>query len=147
MVVYAERSVPIVPTRNLKMFVTPCSTDSANKASEIRRPTCHGSISVCGRGVVYKTLVLYILPGQKAENIQLTFWCTLSFFKHSSGLKKLYVIYMTVNPLNPELNPICHLLALLGAHHFLHVSRTMVKSLTLRLLMSYIYIYIYSAYS
>jgi len=26
------------------------------------------------------------------------------------------------NPLNPELNPICYLLALL-AHHFLHVSR------------------------
>ena len=48
-----------------------------------------------------------------------------------------------VNPLNPELNPICYLLALLGAYHFLHVSRIRVKSLTLRLLMSYIYIYIY----
>ena len=44
-----------------------------------------------------------------------------------------------LNPLNPELNPICYLLALLGAHHFLHVSRIRVKSLTLRLLMSYIY--------
>jgi len=44
------------------------------------------------------------------------------------------------NPLNLELNPICYLLALL-AHHFLHVSRIRVKSLTLRLLMSYIYIY------
>jgi len=43
------------------------------------------------------------------------------------------------NPLNPELNPICYLPALLGAHHFLHVSRIRVKSLTLRLLMSYIY--------
>ena len=47
------------------------------------------------------------------------------------------------NPLNAELNPICCLLALLGAQHFLHVSRIRVKSLTLRLLMSYIYIYIY----
>jgi len=45
------------------------------------------------------------------------------------------------NPLNPELNPICYLLALLGAHHFLHVSRIRVKSLTLRRLMSYIYIW------
>ena len=45
------------------------------------------------------------------------------------------------NPLNPELNPICYLLALLGAHHFLHVSRIRVKLLTFRLLMSYIYIY------
>ena len=31
-----------------------------------------------------------------------------------------------VNPLKPELNPICYLLALL-AHHFLHVSRIRVK--------------------
>jgi len=31
------------------------------------------------------------------------------------------------NPLNAELNPICHLLALLGAHHFFHVSRIRVK--------------------
>ena len=46
-----------------------------------------------------------------------------------------------INPLNAELNPICRLLALLGAHHFLHVSRIRVKSLTLRLLMSYVYIY------
>jgi hypothetical protein len=26
------------------------------------------------------------------------------------------------NPLNPELNPVCHLLALLGTHHILHFS-------------------------
>jgi len=32
-----------------------------------------------------------------------------------------------INPLKPELNPICYLLALLGAHHFLHVSRIRVK--------------------
>ena len=43
-----------------------------------------------------------------------------------------------LNPLNPELNPICYLLALL-AHHFLHVSRIRVKSLTLRSLTLYIY--------
>ena len=45
--------------------------------------------------------------------------------------------FVAINPLNPELNPICYLLALL-AHHFLHVSRIRVKSLTIRLLMSYI---------
>jgi hypothetical protein len=44
-----------------------------------------------------------------------------------------------INPLNPELNPICYLLALLGAHHFLHISRIRDKLLTFRLLMSYIY--------
>ena len=31
------------------------------------------------------------------------------------------------NPLNAQLNPICHLLALLGAHHILHVSRIRLK--------------------
>ena len=44
-----------------------------------------------------------------------------------------------INSLKPELNPICYLLALLGAYHFLHVSRIRVKLLTFRLLMSYIY--------
>ena len=44
-----------------------------------------------------------------------------------------------LNPLNAELNPISYLLALLGARHFLHVRRIRVKSLTLGLLMSYIY--------
>jgi hypothetical protein len=36
-----------------------------------------------------------------------------------------------LNPLNAKLNPICHLLALLGAHHILHVSRIMVKGVLL----------------
>jgi hypothetical protein len=34
-----------------------------------------------------------------------------------------------LNPLNAELNPICCLLALFGAHHFLHVSRIRVNNL------------------
>ena len=32
-----------------------------------------------------------------------------------------------LKPLIAELNPICHLLALSGAHHILHVSRVRVK--------------------
>jgi hypothetical protein len=35
---------------------------------------------------------------------------------------------MAINPLNAELNPICHLLALLGAHHIFHVSWLRVKA-------------------
>ena len=54
-----------------------------------------------------------------------------------------YLLARVLNPLNAQLNPICHLLALLGVHNFLHVSRIRVKSLSLRLLMAYIYIYIY----
>jgi len=32
------------------------------------------------------------------------------------------------NPLHPELNPICYLLALLGAHHIFHVSGLRIKN-------------------
>jgi hypothetical protein len=32
-----------------------------------------------------------------------------------------------INPLNAELNSICHFLALLGVQHFLHLSRIRVK--------------------
>ena len=70
------------------------------------------------------------------------------FIEDNTHLYGSHKILRPLNPLNPELNPICYLLALL-AHHFLHVSRISVKSSTLRRLMSYIYIYIYiwSAYS
>jgi len=63
-----------------------------------------------------------------------------NFAKAPKNAQNLYDL-----TLYPELNPICYLLALLGAHHFLHISRIRVKLLTLKLLMSYIYIYIYGA--
>ena len=37
-----------------------------------------------------------------------------------------------INPLSAEVNPICHLLALLGAYLILHVSRIRVKEGWLR---------------
>jgi len=33
----------------------------------------------------------------------------------------------SINPSDAKLNPICHLLALLGVHHILHVSRVRVR--------------------
>jgi hypothetical protein len=36
----------------------------------------------------------------------------------------------SVNPLNAQLNPIFHLLTLLGAHHIFHISRIRVKGYT-----------------
>jgi hypothetical protein len=44
-----------------------------------------------------------------------------------SGTPVLYIGRTVFNPLNAELNPICHLLALLGAYHILHISRVRVK--------------------
>ena len=65
--------------------------------------------------------------------------CSEIHTKHINTLCGQNVELLNVNPLKPELNPICYLLALLGVHHFLHVSRIRVKLLTFRLLMSYIY--------
>jgi len=48
-------------------------------------------------------------------------------------LKKFPIFYGTqryINPLKAKLNPICHLLALLRAHHILHVSRIRVNMFT-----------------
>ena len=41
-----------------------------------------------------------------------------------------------INPLNAELNPIRHLLALVGAHHIVHVSRVRVSEVTQYLALS-----------
>ena len=41
--------------------------------------------------------------------------------------KKENAVFWHFNPLNAELNPTCHLLALLGAHHIFHVSGLRVK--------------------
>ena len=65
-------------------------------------------------------------------------WCTVTWTSEKNYLVLLYMCSL-FNPLNPELNPLCYLLALLGAHHFLHVNRIRVKLLTFRLLMSYLY--------
>ena len=58
-------------------------------------------------------------------------WHTLfsaSKIKYRYGLSQLTVSrFRRINPLNSELNPICHLLALLGAHHILHFSRIRVN--------------------
>jgi hypothetical protein len=40
-----------------------------------------------------------------------------------------WYICCTINPWNTELNPICHLLALLAAHRILHVSSVRIKEI------------------
>jgi hypothetical protein len=40
---------------------------------------------------------------------------------------------MPINPINTKLNPTCHLLALLQAHHILHISRIRVNPLKAQL--------------
>jgi len=48
--------------------------------------------------------------------------CYLCLYVVLFQLWAIWLLTYQVNPLNAELNPICHLLALLGAHHIFHVS-------------------------
>jgi hypothetical protein len=88
----------------------------------------HKNILFVAKAVSYRLMIIYghFLPGKIKKS-----------FKKMTLSKTEKIL---INPLSPELNPICYLLALL-AHDFLRVSRIRVKSLTLRLLMSHIYIY------
>jgi hypothetical protein len=52
---------------------------------------------------------------------------SLKYKNEFSLLDKRTASSKEFNPLNSELNPICHLPALLGVHHILHVSRIRVK--------------------
>jgi hypothetical protein len=67
--------------------------------------TCPYSIRCCSKFVTFLFL----------------FSCILLCFHQSSAYCSLF------NPLNAKLNPICHLLALLGAHPILHISRIRVN--------------------
>ena len=95
---------------------------------------CHGNGNnwhVCVTETTNTTM--YVFVSRK--------WWIHLVLEPSAGVLKIVIITgkSMFNPLKPELNPICYLLALLLAHYFLHVSRIRVKSLTIRLLMSYIY--------
>jgi len=60
-----------------------------------------------------------------------TYICRKKIYKmqhlEGSGTPVLYIGRTVINPLNAELNPICHLLALLGSHLILHISRIRVN--------------------
>ena len=81
----------------------------------------------------YKFMLFYLL-----RNFVINKKFLMCCARFANSCEYDYESPFAINPLNPELNPICYLLALLGAHHFLHVSRIRVKLLTFRLLMSYI---------
>ena len=64
-------------------------------------------------------------PERKMSRIILTWW-HISVVNLQTGVLRC-TSELDFNTLNTELNPICHLLALLGAPHILHVIRIRVK--------------------
>ena len=80
----------------------------------------------------YKLVILHALLLHISTVLYLSIYSVFTFYPILVCLGWLlitlfFIQYYTVcelfNALNAKLNPICHLLALLGAHHILHVSR------------------------
>ena len=72
----------------------------------------------------YGCVILRRMFGPTKEN---QIW-TVKTNKELDKLIKHKNIINYINPLNTELNPICHLLALVGAHPILYISRIRVKA-------------------
>ena len=99
------------------------------------KPACNS----VRREVLYNNFIEFSIPMKMVRLIEMCLKDTYEYSRDQSDNNLSDRFH--INPLNPELNPICYLLALLGAHYFLHLSRIRVKLLTLRRLMIYIYIY------
>jgi len=136
-----ETAIPLIfiSTRGTNMHVP---TNSRGKSSFAR---CCTFLRKRGNGENYLSLCISCCLNLKTEPskfprvIHNIYSDNCTIIKRKKTCTILCIsIYWMFNPLNPELNPICYLLALL-AHRILHVSRIRVKSLTLRLLMSYIW--------
>jgi hypothetical protein len=83
--------------------------------NELNRADCRYQVHGTERKI---SLLLYMddlkLVDRNEENVE-------------NGIKIMTAISKDINPLDTELNPICHLLAILGAHHFLHISSIRVN--------------------
>ena len=68
---------------------------------------------------------ILIFESQKKQSLEisLALWCVCVAACYLSRA----ITRRVFNPLNAELNPIRHLLALVGARHIVHVSRVRVK--------------------
>ena len=76
-----------------------------------------------------------LLPLWTVRPVQSLSACTVQLYLYSpqclyNGALYLFYLILPFNAFNAELNPICHLLALLGAHNILHVCRVRVKVLS-----------------
>jgi hypothetical protein len=82
---------------------------------------------------VYRSTLMFTVGTKliirKLYRVLLFNTCTLHLDVIRSFIRPTNAQLNIFNPLNAELNPICHLHTLLKAHHVLHVSRIRVKTL------------------
>ena len=127
------------------IFSTPMATACSNKSSHLALQERNVASTTVETLTCDKLPVSYRFPRHNLSRLNATngrlLLSTRSILLHQRPPSSRHSTTQvtTFNPLKPELNPICYLLALLGAHHFLHVTRIRVKLLTFRRLMSYIY--------
>ena len=69
------------------------------------------------------------LPEREVDQYSKLSAKTKNEWSYTSSSTYVYVAWYSINPLNAKLNPIYHLLALLGAGHIFHVSRLRVKEM------------------
>jgi len=94
------------------------------------RSSCHYPQSVVAPGYC---LCVFCLLSHTGDHIRsFLAWYSCANWMNESDINQL----TTFNPLNAQLNPICHLVALLGAHHIIHVSRTRLKVIWVRVYFS-----------
>ena len=88
---------------------------------------------ICDKGVTTQNLAFFCFIGIETKVGRCTFnrYSVITQFAKLAAGEQLcrrcthrkLQHFKTFNTLNAELNPLCYLLALLGAHYFLHVSR------------------------
>ena len=83
-------------------------------------------------------LLFWVSNGHNSVTVQNRIRAYMNFFDHKDLGNHLLQLCpevvkhpVYIKPLNAELNPIRHLLALVGARHIVHGSRMMVKNLSL----------------
>ena len=80
---------------------------------------CNGRY--CVKTTKFSTKIFFAKGNQSEVYFSLIYCMKIKFWRFHTCCAKRFVGF--INPSNVELNPICHLLALLGIHHILHVSR------------------------
>jgi len=103
---------PYLTNTTFRKYRHPCpQRHSKPRTPAIERPQAH-ALDRTATGISASFITVYL------------FWisCVLR-----TSLITSYSWNWVINPLNAKLNPVCHPLALLGAHHILHVSRLRVN--------------------
>jgi hypothetical protein len=96
---------------------------------------CYGCYKISGLCHIFKGFIThprsFNLSGSLLNAFTSRQISLLELNKASAFSCSMYPFNQYINPLNAELNPICHLLALLEAHPILHISRIRVNIISM----------------